>query len=304
MKSGQLFWGVFFLTLGGLFLMTRADIINSDFDFVFDLWPFFFILWGVLVIFKDGVLKAIVSAIFGLFVALMIFGFVYNIYDQIYPDFEDFDYKGNYSENYYQEFDSNISSARMTISTGAGRLNIEGGSTGLISGDAKGNLAGYDFIVNTYDSTAEVDIDYENNHFNIFHGDTKNDLLLKLNNKPLWDITLNVGAINGKLDLSDLSINRLELNTGASKLFVKLGDKAALSEVHLEMGATSFELHVPSNVGCKISTESVLSSNDFKDFIKKGKHTYETENYNSSEKKINISIEGGFTAFDVRQYSK
>jgi len=304
MKSGQLFWGVFFLTLGGLFLMTRADIINSDFNFVFDLWPFFFILWGVMVIFKDGVLKAVVSAIFGLFVALMIFGFAYNIYDQVYPEFDDFDYKGNYSENYYQEFDSNITSARMTISTGAGRLNLEGGSTGLISGDAKGNLAGYDFLVNTYDSTAEIDIDYENNHFNIFHGDTKNDLLLKLNNKPSWDITLNAGAINGKLDLSDLSISRLELNTGASKLYVKLGDIAALTDINVEMGATSFELQVPSNVGCKITAESVLSSNDFKDFIKKGKHTYETENYDSAAKKINISINGGFTSFDVRRYSK
>jgi len=302
MKSGQLFWGVFFLTLGGLFLMTRADIINSDFSFVLELWPFFFILWGVLVIFKDGILKSVFSAVFGFFVALMIFGFAYYIYSEVHPDFEDFDYKGNYSENYYQEFDSSITTAKMHIATGAGRLNIQGGSNGLISGDAKGNLAGYDFVVNTYDSTAEVDIDYENNHFNIFHGDTKNDLLLKLNDKPLWDITLEVGAVSGKLDLTDVPVSRFELNTGASNLFVKLGEKAELSEVYVDMGAASFELQVPSTVGCRIKSETVLSSNNYKDFIKKDSHTYETENYNSAPKKINVSLDGGLASFTVKRY--
>ena len=78
MKSGQLFWGFFLLTLGALFLLTKYDILYTSFDFVYNIWPFIFVFWGALVIFKNSLVRPVISAVFGVFLAMLLFGFIYN----------------------------------------------------------------------------------------------------------------------------------------------------------------------------------------------------------------------------------
>ncbi len=299
MKSGQLFWGFFFLSLGGLFFLTKYDVIVSDFNFVWDIWPFIFVLWGLAVITKNSIGRPTVSALFGIFTGLMLFGFLYNLFGS----FEiNNDYHGYVSERYSEEYDPSIKEATFELDTGAGVVSINNTSENLVSGYSRGSLAEYDMLLSRDDSTAKVKMFLHKKRFNFFRDKFRNYLELSLNPNPVWDVELNMGAAKGKFDLSEYKVKNLELHTGASNVRIKLGDLVDESNVTIEMGAASITLDIPENVGCKITGDMVLSGKDINGFIKNSSNHYETDNYYSANKTINVRIDGGVSSITVNRY--
>jgi hypothetical protein len=62
------------------------------------------------------------------------------------------------------------------------------------------------------------------------------------------------------------------------------------------------EIEVPESSGCRIVVDSGLSSKDFIGFIKQSDGTYETSNYDTAANRINISLKGGLSSFEVSKY--
>jgi len=298
MKTGKLFWGFFLLTLGALFLLSKYSVLFWSFDFVWDIWPLIFIFWGALVIFKETIARPFISALFGIFLALMFFGMVDN-------GINSFDFsldRGDYTEFYNEDYDSSVKTADLEINAGAGVFIIGDTTDKLVEGKTKGNLAEYEFDTWRADDRANVRFNLHKRNFNFFRGRVKNYLEVNLNSNPEWDIRLNYGASKAKLDLTKFNVRNLELHSGVTSTYVKLGDKAELTNVKVEMGAADITIDVPSNVGCEIETDMALSSRDINGFNSKGKGHYVTENYSGSDKRIYIDVQGGVSSLKIRRY--
>lgn len=298
MKTGKLFWGFFLLTLGALFLLTKYDVLYCSFGFVWDVWPLIFVFWGALVIFKETIAHQFISALFGIFLALLLFGIVEN-------SFNSFDFTENdnaYTEFYNEDYDASIKTADLEINSGAGLFIIRSSTEKLAEGKAKGNLAEYDFESWKNDDHASVRIELHKKNFNFFRGRFSNQLEVALNQNPVWDVNFNIGASKSNFDLSEYKVKNVSLHTGAASGRLKLGDKYDSTNVEIDMGAASITLEIPRSSGCSITSDIALVSRDFPEFVKKYSGYYETENFKSAGKKIFIDVEGGVSSIKVKRY--
>lgn len=299
MKSGKLFWGLLLLTVGSLFLLTKYDLIISDFSFVWDIWPLLFIFWGAMVIAKNTIVRPILSGVFGIFVAVLLFGLIYNLFSNFDVDFKP---DGTITDKFIEEYNPSITKAYLTVNTGAAMINIRDNSDQLLNGYSSGSLGEYSYSSEIDDSTAWIRLNLENKHFNFIRKKIRNYLELNLNSNPVWDLELNIGATKSKLDLSQLKLSDLSVHTGASTTSIRLGDKYELTSVHAEMGVGTLNLEVPENSGCSLSGDMVLTSRDLDGFVKKGSNRYETENYEDAVNRIDVRVDSGVSSINIKRY--
>ena len=299
MKSGQLFWGFLLLCIGALFLAVRYDFFVSDFGFVWDVWPLIFILWGAMVIFKHEIIRPILSAIFGIFLGVLIFGILHNIFSGTEWTPDEFE---SSHEVYNQDFNPEVKYAEFEFGSGAGIFVIKDKTDQLIEGESYGNLADYDFTADQTDSMAFINLNFEDKHVSFFHGKVRNKVEVMLNENPIWDFDFNFGAAKAKFDLSHLKVRDIQLNTGAANVWMKLGDKYDDTKVDVEMGAAGLSIEVPETSGCRLYGDMVMMTKNIRGFDKKDSGYYETSNYNTAAKKIDIKIDGGVSSVRIDRY--
>ncbi|MBI9073547.1 MAG: hypothetical protein JEY94_18245 [Melioribacteraceae bacterium] len=299
MKSGQIFWGVLFITIGTLFLLVKNDYLVSDFYFVWDIWPLIFIFWGLAVMVKGTIIKPFLSGLFGLFTGLMIFGFTIRATCDTDLYFDDNDSSfSTFQDNYNNSFKE----AKFNLETAASSVYFKSSTTELVNIKARGERGDYSFNTTTYDSSAVVDLELEQKHFNLLDANISGKLEIKLNQKPIWDLKLNIGAAKGRFDLSDYKIRNMNLNTGAADIKIKLGDDYPKTLLNVDMGAASLEINIPKSSGCKLKGDWALLIKNLDGFEKHGSDYYVTENYEDAENKIVIDIDGGISSLNIKRY--
>ncbi|MBN1637784.1 MAG: hypothetical protein JW866_02370, partial [Ignavibacteriales bacterium] len=117
-----------------------------------------------------------------------------------------------------------------------------------------------------------------------------------------WNLQLNIGVSKSYLDLREFCIGEVELNTGITNIFLKLGDKSDYSEINVEMGVSMLEIQIPKSSGCRINYDLHVVDSNIDGFEKKDSEVYLTENFEAATKKIDINVEGGVTSFKVIRY--
>jgi len=295
MKTKQLFWGFFLLTLGSIFLVDKFTFISLDWNFVWDLWPLALVFWGISVLTKSTPFKPFVSALFGIFIGIMLYGSVFSFSILDYPEYND-----SSSYLYSEALDSNTTTANFKLDAGGGKFIIKGATDKLIEIHATGNN-GYSFLTDQNDSAQYARLSI-NKGVHIFPNKIRTKLNIRLNSNPVWDCHLNIGASLGYFDLSEFKIRNLELNTGASKADIKIGNKYNRTLIKIEMGAANLKIRIPKESGCKIEGEMVMISKHFPGFIKDSASNYSTPNFEDAENKIFINIDGGVARFSIERY--
>jgi hypothetical protein len=129
-----------------------------------------------------------------------------------------------------------------------------------------------------------------------------NETNIRMNLIPVWDIRIEMGAGEAIFDLTPYKVSSLRFEGGAASFEAKIGSLEPLTNVTVETGVANIEIEVPTESGCRIVVDSGLSSKDFIGFIKQSDGTYETSNYSTATNKINISLKGGLSSFEVRKY--
>jgi hypothetical protein len=109
--------------------------------------------------------------------------------------------------------------AEVSISFGAGTLKIQPGATeGIISGTARYNVAELKPVVTTNGNSVSVTQgSFKLKGLPTLGSDVINEWNLALANTPL-SLVIKAGAYEGNYELGGLSINRLEVTDGASKV--------------------------------------------------------------------------------------
>ena len=124
----------------------------------------------------------------------------------------------------------------------------------------------------------------------------KNNWQLKLNNKIIYDLSIKTGAIDTDCNLSDFKVEKLYIESGASN--INLVVPKYNSKIIIDTGVSNIDIAIPKNVGAMVSIDSGIAIKDLDDFIKRDS-MYTSNNYDSSEFKVDIEIDCGVSNINI-----
>jgi len=192
------------------------------------------------------------------------------------------------------------SRASVELSHVAGRMSLSAGAASgvLMEGDFGGGLR--------------------------YHARRRDDLLdleMKMRAEPVsflnwapgsldWDVRLNpdvplsleceTGASESVLDLQDLRVTDLKLDTGASRVQATLPATAGFTRVKVEAGAARVDLRVPGGVAARIRASAGLADVTVDETRFPGSdNRYQSPDYEAATNKVDIDIETGVGSVSV-----
>lgn len=314
MSNKKIFWGIFFLTIGTIFLLVQLDIIENDFSSLISLWPLVLILWGIYFFNIPEIIRKILSGTLALILALIFVTIVINPFNTIsflgLKLFSENDNKQDdttktykFSDSLSFSYDEKIKIANLTFESGAGKITLSDTTEKLIELFSKSSWSNYKSYHSIQDSISNIEFYlFEKGKPITLSKNTKHNATLMLNPKPIWSINLNIGAMKLDFDLTKFKIKDIDISAGATDINLKLGNKIDTATVKIQTGASSVNISIPKEIACEIKTELGLASRSFKDFVEVEEDIYRTENFSTSQKVIFIEIEGGLSSFKVVRY--
>jgi len=264
MQRNQLFWGVALLLVGGLMLANEMGIkLPNGMSLTQLFWPLLLIFGGVWVlvgVFLRGNIETEIASI---------------------------DLQG-------------ANSASIKINHGAGDLKIHGGA-GVVE-LARGSFAGgLDHKSTRNGDRLEVKMRPAKDvmEFPFFGPRTQLDWDLALNSEIPTALTLNLGANKAMLDLRDMNLTDLKLETGASETRITLPARGRF-HADFDLGAASLEVIVPVGLSARIHTSlgAVELKIDESRFPRNGSY-YQSLDFDAAANAVDMTIDAGAASIKV-----
>ena len=265
MRRSGLLWGIVLLLVGTLLLLGNLDIVTVN------LWSA--VLAVALIVFGAGLLWTVITgpdAAEGEHVALPL---------------------------------GDILGARIRVQHGAGRLRLDGsaGAGNLLEGTFG---SGLEYRRRRLGN--EVELDLAPRGFPAAFAPWnwgREGIGWAFGLNPEIPITLKVetGASEARLNLRDLRITDLRLETGASSVEVTLPAQAGHSRARVQAGAAAISLRIPDGVAASIRFRGALASVDVDQqrFPRRG-DAYRSPDFEKAEDRVDIEVEAGVGSLTVR----
>ncbi|MFN3487492.1 MAG: LiaI-LiaF-like domain-containing protein [Emticicia sp.] len=328
-RKSNIFWGVILIVLGFLFLGTNLDWFELNWSFrkIAQFWPIMLILAGVAAFFnqKKSIYNATSALLIAFAIPLGIFTCVDDgvkeikdeISDGINIDIDDDD--DNYSSNsdtttgdrnkqyFAVEMSPEVKEATLKLGGGAAEFDLEESPNRLFEATTLLSFkTGYTLEEETIAGSKVINFsmkDKKGKDFN-FGDDNKidNDVLLKLSTAPVWNIDMGIGAGELDFDFTNYKVKKLDIETGAASIDIKLGDKQDKVDVDIESGVASVKIKVPESVGCEIKMDGALNAKDFDNFEKIKDGLWQTKGFDKATKKIYLNVNSGLSSLKVDRY--
>jgi len=259
-RRGSLFWGIVLILLAGLLLLRQMGVIAGDIFGYF--WPLLVIAFG----------------------AWLIIGFFARSQpvegEQVSIPLE------------------GATSAYVKLDHGAGRLTLHSGagSSEILNGTFGNGLS---YKSHVEGGRLEVKLRTSRHPWAWWPGDSLN-----------WDIHLNrdlplsmkidSGASVSILDLSDLKVTDLDVNTGASSTELTLPANAGNTHVDIDTGASSLKVSIPSGVAASLRIKSGIASvNVHSRFPRLDGGLYQSSDYSTAANRVDMTIDAGVGSIEV-----
>ena len=328
-KKNNYFLGGLLIILGAFVLAYNLNLLDFNYTFtkIASFWPVLLIVAGLAVLLDDNksVSNPVTALLIALTIPLAIYSLVHSGVDKLKNNFQEdvgFNWdSGDYNEDQYhgdgknanknrveQDFTipigGDIEEAKLDFGGGAAEFFLETTDNSLF--EAKTLLSSGSYKLSESNNGTAHDIEFElkgNNGKNFnFSDNDHNQVFLKLNTKPIWDLEMGIGAGDLGFDLSPFKVKKLEVKTGAASLNLKLGDKVDDMEVQVKSGMAKVELEVPESVGCQIKMDGALNDRSFDGFKKVNDNTWESDNFKTASKHIEIEFASGLSSVGVKRY--
>jgi hypothetical protein len=186
-------------------------------------------------------------------------------------------------------------SGYVKIDHGAGRLNIRSGASPaeIVNGvfgsgvDYKSTLAGNRIEVRLKarpDFWMPEGLDWD----------------INLNKDVPLSLKIDSGASATVIDLSDLKVTDVDIDTGASSTELTLPANAGVTSAKIDAGAASVKVRIPEGVAAKIRIKSGLAGiNVAARFPKVDNGLYQSADYATAANRADIAIETGVGSVDI-----
>jgi len=268
MRTNRAFWAILLVLVGVIFLLQNFEFLPGNFWTLF--WPALLILIGVWLLLRPRLIK---------------------------------NQEGSLeAETLSLPLESGLTEAMIKFEHGAGRLHINAGDNPieLVGGSFVG---GVDSKVDLLQSIPTVKLSARDHVVNspVFLSGQGFNWDVRLNRQIPLHLKLSTGAGENHLDLTDLLVKEIKLETGASSTEILLPAHAQQTHVEIEAGAATVRLRVPAVVAARIKSETGFSSVtvDTDRFPRQG-DVYVSPDYDLAANRIDIDIEGGMGSFDIR----
>lgn len=288
---GRLLVGLVLVMVGLAYLGNSTGWFHINID-LWRLWPLLIVILGLSMLSRRGWVAWLIGAI----VTLVVLGAVaLALFSNTSFGNRDIVQKGIAIDKI-----TGAEKATVSIDTGAGQLIITGGADRVVNGTFESNFA--DLATESTLSGTEQRVEISAKGKWSGFGNHRNDLDLKLMSDLPTELSIDSGASDMNLDLRTIMASRISIDTGASDLELHLGDRATLTNVKVKAGASSVAITVPTAVGVRLKLDAGVSSKDIDSDIKRvDDQNYQTDNYNTADKKIELDLDLGVASFELNQ---
>jgi hypothetical protein len=262
MRRSGVFWGLILVLAGVLFLLDSLNILDINIWGI--LWPLFLIILGAWFLMGTFFRRSIKT------------------------------------EHANLPLDG-AARANVRVLHAAGRLKVGSGAGqgDLLIGDFGGGL---DLRSHHIGDLLEATLSMPAQMFPFFDWPGGNlDWSFNLARDIPLSLDLETGANEAHVDLTDLVVNDIRIQSGASSTEVTFPARAGLTRARIGAGAASIQLNVPPGVAALIRTRGGLSSIrvDESRFPRMG-DTYRSLDYDSALNKLDLEIEMGVGSVEIR----
>jgi len=267
MRRGGLFWGGVLILLGALFLLENLDILRLNINIWGLFWPLLFIWLGIQIVFRPN-WRPGAAEVEHLTIPL----------------------KG-------------IEEAQIRVNYGAGELHIHSTTAPdeLLDGSF-GN--GVTYETRELGDKVDVKLRPPADHFPVglwWGTGQERRWSFGLNNAIPLALEVKTGASKAALNLTDLRLQTLRLQTGASETQINLPAAAGYTEVVAETGMAEVKFQVPPAVAARIHTSGGLSEiNVDQDRFPRQGTVYQSPDYDAAENKVDIHLTVGLGSAKIR----
>lgn len=191
--------------------------------------------------------------------------------------------------------------ARVRVDFPAGELLIEDGSSSLLDASFRYNVSDWQPEVKYSENGAQGDlsVSVRDNVSLPVGGNLINEWSLQFASGVPIDLSLHTGAGNAELDLGDLDLMALNIETGAGVTVVRL-DGAWQHDlaVSIKSGVGEMTIHLPSEMGVRVEMETALVSVTA-DGLRKDGSSYVNDAFGIAPHTLTLKLEAGVGSIEL-----
>ena len=192
-------------------------------------------------------------------------------------------------------------SAHVELEIGVGELRVSGGAKKLLEADFLYNVASWRPEVRYEVDGRQGRLSIKQPHKEGSLGNTRNEWNLALNNQIPMDLKIEAVVGKSNFDLGDLSLTRLDVQTGVGEATLDLiGDWKRNLDASIKGVIGQLTLRLPGRVGVHVEAQKGIGSIQVSGLKKEG-DAYVNEAFQNSKVKLNFQIQAGIGEIRLEQ---
>ncbi len=299
MKTGRIFWGVFFVLIGLLVLLRGVPALEAGWMTIWRFWPLVLVLLGIALLFRHHAWRTIFVVIAAVFLALLCFGLM-----SVFGDGDWHTTSGGnpLTEEFTLPLVAGTEKAGLSLDLGRARFFVGGRTDKLLDASTQTSRGRYSFDHENINGVETIRLAYHQEGFFWRPWNTTNRAEIRLHDSPAWNIQIHSSASTMELDLRNHRVEDLKISANASSVSLVLGGNAPEAHVKIDAGVSALKVEIPDRAGCEVRIEGGLSHKKLNDFHKVASNTYRTENFDASPNRIFLSIHASVSSVRVTRY--
>lgn len=299
---------VVLIALGLVFLGQNLGILPFDTWLnLWQFWPVLLIMAGVELILGHSGIGSAIASIFMIVTILAIVG-VFAFFGQIGTwgvSGAHFAAAGPFQTNHVTQEIGSAQRGIIDLEHGAGRLEVSAlplESAQLLEGDlAYSENSALERRAESRGDGTYVRLGARNGYNGIPFGNSfRQDWTVRLSPNVPLDVRVHSGASAVSMDLSQLKVTNLNVDSGASGVDITLPSNAGQTQAFVKAGVAGVHLRIPEGVSARIRIQNGLSGStvDTSRFPKNGSY-YQSPDYESATNKVDLRVETGISGVTI-----
>lgn len=196
-----------------------------------------------------------------------------------------------------------LAAGTLALQFGGGRLVMDSFAEEWLEGEFRGPWRAAPSIEKEGD-TIEVTVKQQEGSWRLRNG-AAHEWALHLSGDLLWEVKVDIGAVQAEMDLSGIPLSGLDMKVGAGDLNLKLGDNGVNTPVSVKAGASNIEILVVEGTAVKIHLRGALTSTNLDDMgwlLVDGE--YYSPGYEEASSRLDLDVDMGAGNLQVDYFQR